>query len=258
MNSTSETLISFISVLDSYGAEEWPLRTVAATSAAFFLGMRYTIGHRNKVDWDACIHAIITGVGAAICVYLNVFAAEHMTGVAEPMGSIGHCNGPLTSLHRIIPAITQGYAVCDIINGFRLGPTYLAHGVATFSVSAAFNELGASHILTPMLIMEVSTMVLAVLRADFFTPTMQLVSQASFALFFFITRIVMSPVILYQIISTMLYHMADCFPNSVFWLTFFFGAFFTSLNVFWFFKLVKKIQGKLSGTDEMEMSEDDM
>lgn len=50
-------------------------------SAAFFLGMRYTIGHRNKVDWDACVHAAITGVGAAICVYLNVFAAVHMTGV---------------------------------------------------------------------------------------------------------------------------------------------------------------------------------
>ena len=139
------------------------------------------------------------------------------------------CQGPSQGLNFNLKKL---YAVCDIINGFRLGPTYLAHGVATFSVATAFNELGASHVLTPMLIMEVSTMVLAVLRADFFTPTMQLLSQASFALLFFITRIIMSPVILYQIISTMLYHMAGCFPNSVFWLTFVFGAFFTSLNVF--------------------------
>ena len=54
--------------------------------------------------------------------------------IVEPNGSFQECTGPLTSLHRIIPAITQGYALCDIINGFHListglGPEHLAHGV---------------------------------------------------------------------------------------------------------------------------------
>jgi hypothetical protein len=52
----------------------------------------------------------------------------------EPFASLQKCLGPLTSLHRIIPAITQGYAVCDIVNGIHLlskglGPEFLAHGL---------------------------------------------------------------------------------------------------------------------------------
>jgi len=52
----------------------------------------------------------------------------------EPTGSLQECAGPLTSLHRIIPAITQGYALCDIMQGFHLlstglGPEFIAHGV---------------------------------------------------------------------------------------------------------------------------------
>ena len=46
--------------------------------------------------------------------------------------------------------------MCDIINGIQLGPAFLAHGIATFSVMAIFNESNASHVITPMLIMEAS------------------------------------------------------------------------------------------------------
>jgi len=177
-----------------------------------------------------------------------------MTGVAEPLGSI-QCNGALTSLHRIIPAITQGYAVCDIINGFRLGPAFLAHGIATFTVLGIFNELEASHILTPMLFMEVSTIVLSVVRADFFTPTMQLITQASFALLFFLCRIVVCPFINYEIITVMNKHMGDCFPRYLFYITLAFGGFFQCLNTFWFYKLVKKIERKLRGQESMDVQE---
>lgn len=63
----------------------------------------------------------------------------------EPQGSLQECFGPLTSLHRIIPAITQGYAVCDIINGFHLlskglGPEFLAHGVGKYSMYSIWIE----------------------------------------------------------------------------------------------------------------------
>jgi len=254
LNSTSEVLLSLIGVLDSYGAAVWDLRTVTAASAAFFLGMRMTIGHKYEIDWDACVHAILSGFGSAICVYLNYYAAVNMTGITEPLGSM-NCNGPLTSLHRIIPAMTQGYAICDIINGFRLGPAFLAHGIATFTVSAIFCELEASHILTPMMIMEVSTIVLAILRADFLTPTMQLITQASFALLFFVSRIIISPTVFYGIFTAMNTKFGDCFPPYLYYITLGFGGFFHCLNAFWFFKLVKKIKKKLSGQESMDVNE---
>ena len=50
-------------------------------SAVFFLGMRATIGHKYNIDWDAFVHAILSGVGSAVCIYLNYYAAVHMTGV---------------------------------------------------------------------------------------------------------------------------------------------------------------------------------
>ena len=50
-------------------------------SAAIFLGMRYQIGHKYDVDWDAFVHAIISGIGSAICIYLNIYAAIAMTGI---------------------------------------------------------------------------------------------------------------------------------------------------------------------------------
>ncbi len=126
----------------------------------------------------------------------------------------------------------QGYAICDIINGFRLGPAFLAHGTAMFILAAFFNELEASHILTPMLVMELSTIVLAILRADFFTPIMQLVTQASFALLFFVARILIAPYVYYDIAMIMFDHTATCFPKSMFYVTLSFGAFFHSLNAF--------------------------
>mmetsp|Transcript_22890 Transcript_22890/g.33529 ORF Transcript_22890/g.33529 Transcript_22890/m.33529 type:complete len:262 (+) Transcript_22890:99-884(+) len=252
LDATSELFLSAISVLDSYGAKDWDLRVVTATSAALLLGMRMQIGHKYEIDWEAFVHAVITGVGSAMCIYLNIYAATHLTGVPEPLGSL-QCNGALTSLHRILPAITQGYAVCDIVNGIGLGPAFLAHGIATFTVMAMFNELGASHIITPMLVMEISTIVLTTLRAEFFTPTMQLITQASFSLLFFLSRIVISPVVHFEIATTMNKHMGDCFPRWMFYVTLGFGAFFHCLNLFWFVKLVKKIRMKLSGDAPLEM-----
>jgi shikimate kinase len=44
--------------------------------------MRMQIGHKYDVDWDACIHAIISGIGSAICIYLNIYAAVPLNGIA--------------------------------------------------------------------------------------------------------------------------------------------------------------------------------
>ncbi len=86
-------------------------------------------------------------------------AAEEVRGVKEPLGTI-LCLGPVTNIHRLTPAITQGYAICDIINGFKISKEALAHDLATFTVATLFNEMGASHLFTYILIMEVSTTIL--------------------------------------------------------------------------------------------------
>mmetsp|Transcript_2633 Transcript_2633/g.3505 ORF Transcript_2633/g.3505 Transcript_2633/m.3505 type:complete len:265 (-) Transcript_2633:783-1577(-) len=257
LNYTSKVLLSAIAHLDSYGAQEWSLRAVTATSAAIFIGMRMAIGHKYNIDWDAFVHAIISGFGSAVCIYLNMYAAVAMNGISEPLASV-QCNGPLTSLHRIIPAITQGYAICDIINGFRLGPAFLAHGFATFTVAAIFNEVGGSHLITPLLLMEISTIVLAVLRSSFFTPTHQLITQASFFLLFVITRILLCPMLHYDLVSTMYemnHKMEECFPKYIFYVLVVFGIFFNGLNLFWFIKLIKKVKRKLTKEEDMEMKD---
>ena len=46
-----------------------------------FLGMRMQIGHKYDIDWDAFVHAIISGIGSAICIYLNSNAALAMNGI---------------------------------------------------------------------------------------------------------------------------------------------------------------------------------
>ena len=85
----------------------------------------------------------------------------------------------------------------------------------------------------PMLVMEVSTIILCILRADFFTPTMQMVTQASFAVLFFICRILIVPYIYYTgVFTDMNHNLGSCFPRSLYHITLLFGAFFNGLNLF--------------------------
>ena len=109
MDSFSQTLVYMISILDTYGASEWNTRAIAATvsnsilailnilwclsllilfplylfqSAIFFLGIRHLFHKKRGIDWDAAVHAIITGVGSACCIYLSSNAASHLSGVS--------------------------------------------------------------------------------------------------------------------------------------------------------------------------------
>lgn len=255
MDSTSTKILSLISAIDRYGAEEWNLRVVAATSAILFLGIRMHMGRKWQIEWDSFIHAIITGIGGLICIYLNANASFHMTGMQEPARSVVECKGPLTSLHRIIPAITQGYALCDILQGYHLlskeglGPEFLAHGFGTLIVATVFTEFEASHMLSPMLVLEGSTIILALLRADFLSPKMQIGCQAAFVLLYFLCRIIMFPYILIQALAVGYHSIGDCFPKSLFNFCLLFGALFNCLNIFWFVKVVRKVKRKLSGIE---------
>jgi hypothetical protein len=130
--------------------------SVQQKSAIFFLSIRVLLGKKYEVDWDAFVHAVVTAILSCICQFLNYYSSIDIRGEPEPYGSTVMCLGPLTSLHRLVPSITLGYAICDIINGFSLGSDAVAHGFATFSVMGSFVYLDASHFITPLLVMEVS------------------------------------------------------------------------------------------------------
>ena len=72
----------------------------------------------------------------------------------EPLRSVT-CQGPLTSLHRIIPMITMGYSVLDLLDGVSLGVDFLAHGAATLTIMGFFIYKDIPHVIVPMLLMEV-------------------------------------------------------------------------------------------------------
>lgn len=252
----SKTLLSWIAILDSrYGAQEWSLHLVAVTTAIFLLVIRLVLHKKRGVDWYALIHALVSGWASLAIVYLNFFAAEKMTGVPEPLRSVV-CQGPLTSLHRILPAITMGYALFDLLDGFTLGPDFILHGAATFCMMAFFVEQEMSEVVAPFLIMEVSTIFLTTVRADFFTPTITMITQALFVLNFFMFRIILTPIMWLELVWTM--HNTQrrgteesCLDSS-FWPVLVGGLLFHMLNGFWFFKIVKKVRRKMSGKEGIQ------
>lgn len=217
-------------------------------------------GSKRNVDWYAFAHALITGVGATVCFYLDFFAAEQLRGIAEPLGSI-QCLGPLTSVHRILPAFSMGYGLLDIIEGFRLGPDFLLHGIATFIIFTYFCENNIPEIIEPFLFMEVSTILLNILHADFFTFSQLQIVRGLFAFSFFMIRVLIAPYMLINMVSMLYREKAgsredgECFPSSLPAMVVIFGAFFTALNYFWFYKIVRKILRTVKGTKKGKKEE---
>ena len=78
----SSTILSVIKVLDSLGTESWSATAVVLSSLGVLLAIKVAVSNKRGVDWYCLLHAIITGVGSCMCVWLNVFAAETMTGIS--------------------------------------------------------------------------------------------------------------------------------------------------------------------------------
>ena len=110
----------------------------------------------------------------------------------------------MTSLHRILPAITMGYSLFDLIEGMKLSLDFVLHGAATLSVMAFYCEMDAPEIVAPMLLMEVSTIFLTVVRADFFTAFTATINQVLFVVIFSMFRCAMVPYIWVILVKTIL------------------------------------------------------
>lgn len=256
----SKEILRFISILDHYGAWDWNLRIVGLIASLIFLNIRVFFKKKRGVDWYALSHAIISATGALMCIYLDLFAAEKLTRIPEPLRSC-QCHGPLTSLHRILPAITMGYSLFDLIDGLTIGIDFALHGLCTLAVMAYYCETGTPHFVTPMLLMECSTPFLTVVRADFFDNIVSIVNQACFVLFFFAFRIVFVPYIWLKLMKVMYENHStptfqECFPPGFAIFAFCLGMFFHVLNTYWFIKIIKKARRKILGIEKVRHNND--
>jgi hypothetical protein len=117
----SGRILQAIQVLDEWGgAAEWSPFYIAIFSAVLLRTIKVVTKDCRGIRWWALLHAIVTGYGSLACLWVNIDAAEPLTGTSEPLRSF-LCQGPLTSLHRIIPAISMGYGLIDMIEGLDHG-----------------------------------------------------------------------------------------------------------------------------------------
>jgi len=246
-------------VLDENGAWSWDLRLASFFWFIIFLLIRVTIGKSKKVDWYSLIHAIISGFGGLICCYLSFHMGEQLTGTTEPMGSI-LCGGPITSLHRVLPTASLGYAVFDLMDGIKLGADFLSHGSVMLAFSLYMCITNKNEYFAPMLIMEVSTIPLGLIRAEFLSPTWLWIVMLSFSVSFFVVRIVLGPYYWYLNVLAQYqdnYTIRDCNPPGFPIVVFITGMFFNILNSYWFYKIVRKILRKLKG-EEGKLEKNDL
>jgi len=247
-------LLSGITYLDEWGAWEWNLRWTSFAWLIIFAFIRYFLAERGGVNWYALVHAIITGLGGVVCSYLTFVSAEHMTGTPEPLGTV-MCLGPLTSLHRILPTASVGFSVFDLLDGMRMGADFLSHGAVMFLFSAYVMEVDKNEVLSVMLTLEVSSIFLNFVRCKFLSPRLAMANMLVFVVTFFLSRIVFGPYAIYQH-SYLLYTVGRtseeskaCLPRGFDHVIFATGMFFNLLNAFWFYKILRKLQRKLKGTE---------
>ncbi|CAJ1928265.1 unnamed protein product [Cylindrotheca closterium] len=245
---------------DTLGADQWTTRQIAVVSILSIGVVQFTIGDWKKVKWFSFWHAVLSGYGSLICVLLNYFAAYRMTGYTEPMGSV-LCQGPLTSLHRIVPAITMGFGMFDIMEGFANGIDFMLHGLATSFIMGYFTEYDIGEIVTPMLLMEISTPFLTLTRFELFNDKAITINMGLFVLSFFFYRCLVVPYIMFEVFTTLMKHRNDpasqeCLPWHLPHVVFTFSVFFCTLNFYWMYKIVKKVQRKLSGEEKLKDKND--
>jgi len=261
----SRWMLQGISVtLDDYGSRTWNLYAVGLITFLFLGSIRLILGEWRGVNWYALIHAIVSTVGSFVCLYLDYYASSTLTGVQEPLRSVllgPDMVAPLTSLHRILPAITMGYSVFDLWDGIFLSVDFLFHGIITLTVMAVFVTLGVPQMLSGFIFMEVSTTFLNLMQADFFSPTVAALNQGCFVLAFFVGRLVVVPPFWAVLIYHLWNHRLDSDYSFPIWFLpfcFIFGMLFNILNVYWFRKIIlkaiRRINGKEKHTEKNDLS----
>jgi len=263
-----------VSRLDGVGGWEWDLRHVALTAAMFFAIIKLSFNKKRGICWYEGCHAMIQSVGAITCMYLDyaIWDARRTLAAADNDASQTSsiyasspyrdpdlvCGGPTTSLHRLLPAILMGYAMVDFVDAMMTMFSYdfVLHGfgafVATYYYSVSYNK---SHLLTPFLLMEVSTVFLSLVRADFFNVAASFANQLAFAFTFFVFRIILSPWMWFNMVSTMYENRRSsaCLPSPLFFpASLLMGVCFHALNGYWFYRILRKARRKILGIEGVQ------
>mmetsp|Transcript_2901 Transcript_2901/g.6223 ORF Transcript_2901/g.6223 Transcript_2901/m.6223 type:complete len:283 (+) Transcript_2901:208-1056(+) len=251
--------LSLVQDFDDWtGAPKWAQSSrIIGLATVFVLSIIYKIiGKKYGVNWCSFAHASVVGSMSFVAVWLNIYAAESLTGTMEPLGAV-LCQGPLTTFHSIVPAITMGYGVFDLLEGIHMAKTdFILHGVATLSIMAYFCEYGVPEIIVPMLLMEISTINLVFMGSGIFmSQAMTILNIAIFTINFAIFRLIVCPYLWWGIFTATWKNRENpvskaCLPWHFTYVVFVFGMFFNCLNTFWFNKIVQKISRKLSGTED--------
>lgn len=254
---------------DNGAADQWNLRHIALVSAIGLGIIRYSLDKKFGVDWCALIHAIITTIGSVVCWYIDTYYESSIiqndtgdgTVWAEPMRTISMCAPPLTSVHRILASITLGYSLLDFIHGLTLGADFLFHGMITMFAMGYAVEMQVPQVVSALLIMEGSTIFLSMIRATFFNEIFSLFNMVCFVLSFFICRCVMAPYLWWKLMYALVTNYQtrtyqECYHKSLMDSVFVSGMMFNLLNAYWFYKIMQKVQRKLSGTEKVHSNND--
>lgn len=224
-------------------------RAIAATSALCFVTIRLVVGKKGGVEWDSFLHALVVSAGVVRTLYVDFSTADQIHLFLLPPQMMG-CQNSSATLAKLIPAVSLGYAIFDLLEGFSRGPSFVMHGVAYVSVLVIVCEFGLQHTLIPALLLELSTIFFTLTPVTHLGKAFQLMTMLAFALSFFVVRLVLFPTVWAMFLRTA-YVNADslCFPRQFMHVVVLFGIFFHLLNVFWSIKLMKKIIRQLSGVE---------
>jgi len=263
---TGSTEAKFLSLVQDFddltGAPGWAQssRLIAVVSAIVLYIIHRPVGKKFGVNWCSFFHACVVGSMSYVAVWLNVYAAESLTGTTEPLGAV-LCQGPLTTFHSIVPAITMGFGVFDLAEGIGMAKTdFILHGVATFSIMAYFCEYNVPEIIVPMLLMEISTINLVFMGAGkHMSETMTIANIFVFTSTFLIFRMIVCPYLWWGIFAATWDNRDNpvsqgCLPWHFTYVVFIFGMFFNCLNTFWFYKIIQKIMRKLAGAEGLKQN----
>jgi hypothetical protein len=104
---------------------------------------------------------------------------------------------------------------------------------------------------------QVSTINLTLVRAEFFSNMATTINMACFVLCFFAFRIVYVPIYWYYLIQDLAQQRhAEAFQSCLPWhfpyVCLVMGSFFHCLNAFWFYKILKKVERKIKGTEQLK------
>jgi hypothetical protein len=246
-------MLESLQALDqTLGLSTWTSRQVAIITAVT-LALLYK-HEKYGIRWYSLLHAVLSGYLSLICVWTSY----HHT---PPLSASNICDGPLTSLHRITPAITLGYGLFDILEATikSLPKDFLLHGVATFGVTAYFCEYNIPEIVLPFLLMEISTVHLVFMKATNFSEKMIGINMGMFVLTFFVFRLMVCPYLWWGIVKITLFTTTDednammtCLPWHFKYCWLLFGLIFNGLNMYWGVKIILKVLRKVKGQEGMK------